>query len=754
MISGSNRPVRIVRRFRADCILFALLCIAFTSAADLYNGIYPGRQWHDLDRTRSITLNPAFAATETFPALSSAFSTSQMGLFYLMNAQLVLPLSPRAYGSHTMGIAYTGLHAGSLETSSWDNRYVSYDKAGKQTYSEQYGTLSYAFMPIGKLALGISGNVVRKTNFGQPLVDGSVDAGVNWTIENGSIGRHQLHATFFNPGKLSRLTGAEFTSDIGVGWNGEGTLWGVHLSAGVEALLHGNKKTSSEMLLRRTSARVGANLLRKMTCFVQGGRDYLGISATIDLDSTLMSLPANLRKVSGAYQVLFTREQIKPSNTLYLSMEINKNRNVLFGDLYEVYQKAMMAFSEEKYGDAWAMLEIIQSEDPDFFKIWDVRYTAALCLEKMNLYDESTRQYLSLKEDCLRQNAWNESSFVGKADAGLLRNMVKTTDSVAVIRQFEQLLESQAADSVKLHACYVIGQYYVVRNDSARAIAVLGRIHPNHPDFAFARYTMGICQFTGNDTSGNTVRHFKAAIEAANSTPAELELRSRAAYALACYYYERNRFADAQHYVEMIPDSSTVYYQGLSVVAWSLLKNRQWSRCRVVAQEMQKSFNVEMQAEGTLLEGYALISDGECPQTRELCLAKALDAADRAVKLTSHFDMYTQTDPLLLRQQNDSLVKVQWKYLAEYKKQVLQGADHAALFRKIDGMRPVVRFCHYRNEVNKINLDIHEHYRLSEKQLAAMKENIDYFAAKVKMLYEREVVRNSVRPGTVVRRSR
>jgi len=752
-----NDNVDIKAMFKVYRYYMALLIIVFSAvsvyaANGLSNEISLNTQWHDLDAATAMSVNPSFPARIDWPTFSTALSSTQMGLYYLVNAQMVLPLSSRAYNSHTVGIAYTGLNAGSVRESHWKSDVVVIDEEpGKSAYTEHYGSMVYAFMPFDVVAVGVTVNVARQSNFGNPVTDGSLDAGMSFALGSPAVGKHVFGLSLRNPACLSRYDIPVFTPDACVSWHFERRYAYVDIKGGFEANYRSFRGETYGSPHRDASARIGAAVNNALSCYVQGGRSHFGIALHVNLDSSTAKIPQFLRRASGACQILFTEEQMRPTSTLYFAGEVKRNRNEVSGDVWNIYLKAMAAMSAEKWVDAYALFALVEKEEPAFIKIDQVRLHSAWCLEKMYLPARSIAQYKKVKS-CFSYNSNEQvSEVLGGASLGLLRMYAKVNDSAAFEHEVAILSQAPVDDSIRQHALYITGMWAMEKGDTLGAIVLFAQVRPGHPVFPFAQYSKGVCHVVTNDAEHLTEKSFKEAAESEVYGAAAEEIRYRACYALGCLYYEKNRYADAQRYIERIPATSSIYYEGLSVVCWSLMKSRQWNRCRLSAQKMQESYSAEVQAEGFLLEGYALLCDTLCPQSKELCLQHALQVADKASRLLPLLDVHAATDERQLVRENDSLARETWNLLERFHNELAEGKEHPYLFKCIDGIRSPANYCQYRTDVNLLNLDFARHYHHGSQRLAAMKDDINYFSAKVKMLYERERARREMKSDLSVR---
>ena len=743
-ISEQARRAGFIAR-RMMLVVVATIRLA-AGGSGLSNEILLSKQWHDLDASTSIAVNPSFASRIDWPTFSTAISATQMGLFALVNAQVVIPLSPFVYESHTIGFGYTGLNAGTLRKSSWQGANVVMENdAAAEGYTEHYGSVVYSFMPLRFLAIGTSFNIARQSNFGNPVTDGSVDFGTSVSLQSAFFGSHVLGVSLINPASLSRYETPVFTPDFCVSWHFEKRFDVVDIRGGFEANYRSFRGENFGTPRRDATARVGAAVNDAVSCYLQGGRRYLGIALLVNLDSTVAGVPRFMRRMTGACQILFTEEQMRPTSTLYFSGEVNRNRNTVSGDAYDIYLRAVAAFTAEKWVDAYALFSLLDKEVPEFPKIDEVRLYRATCLERMFLYDRSIDLYKLVRTRFRYGSSDDAQRILGAADLGLLRLYAKCSDTTGFRKMLEFLRYSPVDDSLRQHAWYIAGQFALDHGDTVGGLDYFARVKQDHPDFPFAQYAKGVCHVVTNDADRLIEKCFKEAAEFNSGDEAAKEISYRACYALGCFYYERNRFADAQRYIERIPEESGVYYDGLSVVTWALLKSRQWNRCRISAKRMQESNSPDIRSEGYLLEGYSLMCDTARTQPRLLCLAHALETADEAARLLPSIDTYAGADVRKLEYENDSLAGAEWALLEKYHAMLDDGAEHASLFKCIDGIRAPARYCQYRTDINLFNIDIADHYRNNRARIAMLREDVNYFAAKVKMLYEREKFYNSGR---------
>jgi len=675
-------------------ISVTLLLIASTYAGHgLSNEVFINKQWRDLETPRSVLVNPSFAAYCNWITISSALSMTQLNRFYLASLQGIIPLTPLAYRSHTVGFGYIGYTSGKFDRTVWERNRISREEDCNK-YSEHYGTISYSMQPFPSLAVGSNINLSYQNNFGNPIIDGAFDLGASYVIDNVNLGKHVFGICFQNPAAISRYERPVFSPDIGVSWGFEKIIKSIIFNGGLELnyrSFYGEHFGSSR---KDVTGRFGAKVNKLLQIYIQGGREYLGFSVNFNFDTTSKMLPEKVQSASTAMQVLFTKAQFAPANTIYLAAELGKNRNVISGDANEIYIKARQKLSDKCYLEAYALFSLLEKEYSRFIKIDEVRMLSAYCLEKMYLYDKSIKKYNQTKELYTYKTSENESNVIGAANLGLLRIYRQTADSQTVISQFRLLKESKALDSLKAHGWYELGQYHFYNEKWIDAATAFGNIKPNHYDYPFAQHSIVMCDEMDNfkDIESDTLkyarskarRHLKEVIEFKAVSESQKKIQERAKYLLGCAYYENNEFENAHKQLEKIPYTSEYYHDGLNIIGWALFKSKNWEKSREAAEVMQNSDKLEVRADGYILEAYSLLLDNSEKQSNEKKLERAKECTDRALGLLPKIEENLTVNIKKIRSEIDSLTIEELKLIEDYKNKLESGMERQFLFKTIE----------------------------------------------------------------------
>lgn len=675
-------------------IIVALLFIADAYAGHgLSNEAFITKQWRDLETPRSVLVNPSFAAYCNWITLSSALSMTQLNRFYLAGLQGIIPITPLAYRSHTVGFGYIGYTSGKFDRTVWEGNRICREENGNK-YNEHYGTVSYSMQPFPSLAVGSNINFSYQNNFGSPVIDGAFDLGTSYVIDNVNLGKHVFGICFQNPAAISRYERPVFTSDIGVSWGFEKMIKTVAFNGGLEfnyRSFYGEHFGSSR---KDVTGRLGAKINKLLQIYIQGGREYLGFSVNFNFDTTSKMLPEKVQSTSTAMQVLFTKAQFAPANTIYLAAELGKNRNVIRGDANEIYMRARQKLADKCYFEAYALFSLFEKEYSRFIKIDEVRMLSAYCLEKMFQHDKCIEKYNQTKELYTYKTSENESNVIGAANLGLLRVYRQTADSQTVVSQFRLLQESKALDTLKAHGWYELGQFYINNEKWIDAATAFEKIKPNHYDYPFAQHSIVMCDEMDNlkgiesDTlkyaRSKARRHLKEVIEFNAVSESQKKMQERAKYLLGCAYYENNEFENAHKQLRMIPDTSEYYHDGLNIIGWALFKSKNWGKSREAAEVMQNSDKPEVRADGYILEAYSLLLDNSVKQSNEKRLERAKECTDKALGLLPKIEKSLTIDIQKIRSEIDSLTIEESKLIEDYKNKLESGMERQFLFKTIE----------------------------------------------------------------------
>jgi len=544
------------------CALVATLASLSTSGG-LSDEIMVNYQWRDLETTTSLSINPSFPGYTERPTFSAAMASTQWGSFMLANSQLTIPLTSTMKWSQTLGIGLTGVSTGNIEKTNWVRAKIV-RASDDISYSEAYGTIGYALRPINALSVGINLNVARQSNYGTPVIDGSFDVGASYRYENARIGNHLFGISLLNPAGISRFEKPVYTPDIGASWSvvSQPISDIITLRGGINAnyrSIFGDNFGSSR---RDLTARIGVTIRNMMTCYLQAGKYFVGLSAKVDLDTTWKPLGsqfsyneneksgrlAQFHKASAGYQLLKTEKQFRPTNTLYLSTEFGKSRDE--GDnCFEMFRNAQKQYEMCNFWEAYCFYSIIERDCPYFPKIDEVRMRSAVCLEKLEQNRMASKKYEDVKNLYFNNSASNDAFVIGGAELGLYRLVLKDNDSAKAAEQYDKLVKSSAADTLKTVGRYLNGMEKMRNENRLAALGAFESItDKNHPVYPFAEYAKGVC-FARNDELTSATDAFNAVVlleknqhkKYSGCAEAEAlnEIINKARYALGVRNYEQ-----------------------------------------------------------------------------------------------------------------------------------------------------------------------------------------------------------------------
>jgi tetratricopeptide (TPR) repeat protein len=234
-------------------------------------------------------------------------------------------------------------------------------------------------------------------------------------------------------------------------------------------------------------------------------------------------------------------------------------------------------------------------------------------------------------------------------------------------------------------------------------------------------------------------KSFKSAIAFPAETPAQHEIVFRARYALGCFYYAKNRFADAQRYLQQIPPFSEIYYDAIVVIGWALFKSRLWGVCREVAEELRKSYNADIRAEGYLLEAYCVFGDTIAIPSRRERLSAVLAITTKARELLPELNAYR----LLETDGEQNAIFEQQRQLAHYIGEFNESLDttekRAEQFKRINELKKPFKNISDNMTTGYYAISIAQHYQAIDDRLATIIDDIEYLHNKMRILVERPI---------------
>jgi len=268
-----------------------------------------------------------------------------------------------------------------------------------------------------------------------------------------------------------------------------------------------------------------------------------------------------------------------------------------------LYTQALELCFKGKYYNAYRIFSQIAAEYPGFFRKDMVNYYQGACLEGMDMRQSAVVAFKRTKEK------HEFSAAVPMAALGLMRVFYRNGDFAAVQSQFEELNALGAPDSVKYHACYIMGQTNMRRGDYREARRFFTMIPANHPDYVFGRHAAAVASAMTENYQG-AIEDLELAIQIKPGNKAQEEAVNRSYVFLGFLYYEdlsaEGALAMAVTALRKVPKNSYYYQDALVGLGWTGLKARQWGDCFSAGEELAKiATDPVLQSEGNLLQAYA-----------------------------------------------------------------------------------------------------------------------------------------------------
>jgi hypothetical protein len=230
-----------------------------------------------------------------------------------------------------------------------------------------------------------------------------------------------------------------------------------------------------------------------------------------------------------------------------------------------------------------------------------VFYYRGSCLEELDMRERSVATYEKVEATFPR------SSAISLADLGIMRIAYRKDDRREVENRFKAITSSQASDSIKFHAYYLMGETSMRSGDLIKADGLFNMIPETHPEYIFAQHSKGVCAIINLDME-NAALFFENCLQAQAKTPAQKEAYNRSCLLLGFLFYEQNSLSKAVTALRMVPSGSYYYEDALLGLGWCALKARQWDDCvnngGLLAQVSGKPV---LKYEGILVKSYGYI---------------------------------------------------------------------------------------------------------------------------------------------------
>jgi len=612
-------------------------------------------RWRYLMTSTSTLSNPAFLADEENLAVRTATGLIMNNAFQLFEADVAYPLPYMYDQRHAVGVSYAGEYSGEADRYSFDamNNPV---KTGTMDYNINSFTLGYgaglvAVPFLKNCNAGVNINFIHQTNFGQPLYDGSIDAGFSivsdssWKIGEHRIGKHRMGISWMNIAGISRYATPLYTPYLRVSWLSGYPLGPImNLSGGIEfteknlSLGLGKKNTMKAYRETDLAFRLGLSGIRDVfSVYALFGSGYWGAALQLAVKEK------NFPKVHAGYQTLITENQLRPTYTFYVGADIKSREQLYPVGLYltRLYNEALELYSGKNYWDAYLKFIELLTRFPNFvMNKGQVQYYASSCLENLGMRQKAIERYREALTLCEQNRECAKGHFAEKALTGMLRIYYRLgwfTEAKNIHAELRR--KHDLPDSLLWESDYYLGEVYFQENNYDSAGVILSKVNLKSPLCIYARYTKAVIEYrtecpTAGDTSKICSKGKNRSIELLNDVIGDSaamgdreksEIEARAHLMLARLNFENTDYKEAvNHLGRIIYDnnrSGKVILKSrsgeeiLECLAWSALKSNQWSICGKTAHKLREvSEDTICICQAALIEAFALNKQNKCTE--------------------------------------------------------------------------------------------------------------------------------------------
>ncbi len=589
-------------------------------------------RWREHLAEYSPAANPAYLATEDYIGVRVAFAPVLQGEFLLGELGVTVPLG--LYQS--VGVTVLGEDDGDVDAGVIDPYTGELVRTGETITNQNLLVMfTYAVNPWRKLSLGVNVNVAYQTNFGHSLAGLGLDVGAAYCLLRHPVyGNHTVGFFLQNliPPSMSD-EGLSFNTDAvgnytgGVKLSWIGTFLEDRVSGGIDLYLKdlfwnsgeftdfNSAVKTAEAIEWSLAARAGVWLFHILEVRAQLGFgddvvDYWGIAGGVNIPSVNAG-----RDLQMLYQYnLKTEGDAASTHTIYIRADLGRHREEQYAKNLakrmsiapnELYNQAMALFEQGMYWDAYFVFSQIVMLYPDFFKNDRVSYFRGRCLQMLDMREESRKLY----EYTIRE--FERSNIVPFAEMGMVEYCYKEGKYEEQLNHYLKLNRADTPDSVRHHGDYLMGEALLQQDRVRDALAVFDKVPPTHPEYVFARHSGAIACFLLQDYAAGRER-LEDAVNVVAKTPAQTEMVQRSFVMLGYMFYELQSLAEAISVLRRVPSTSAYYAEALLGQAWTALRARQWSDCRVAAQTLNKtSSDPALQEEANLLVAYTHMLQSE-----------------------------------------------------------------------------------------------------------------------------------------------
>jgi tetratricopeptide (TPR) repeat protein len=666
--------------------------------------------------------------------------SSTLGEFFMSEAGFSIPIG--LYQS--AGFTWLTKGASPIDSVGWNGEMPQLTNI---SYREQQNlfVLSYAINPWNRLTVGANLDIIHRYLWDAQYFGVGFDLGATYRLIRHPIwGYHLIGLSTQNLYNIILDSEDELSRNVKFSWNG--SFVENRIEAALEynlrdllpddsAFTAWNEATQSFIgteteLEWSVTGRLGGWILQIFKLywlygFDMEGIDYWGLSIGVNVPSVNIG-----RDMMFAYQYLSVVEGIAASHSYYMKVDIGKHREEVYArkmarhvnvEPNDLYERAMRFYYKGNYWDAFYIYNKILVEYPDFFKNDWVTYYAGSCQEELDMRQSARQRYDNTLD------SYGRSTVRHFASLGKIRIVYRNEEYTQVSRLYTTYMQSEAFDSLKHHATYIMGQTYMAQGEYGKAIQLFDDIPDAHPDYAFAQHSLGVSHIHRGDNE-KAVDAFRNCLGAVTPTKKAEEIVNRSRLMLGYMLYEgmtteENAIAKAVTLLRQVPATSIYYQDALLGLGWLAMKARQWVDCENAGQQLQQisSFRT-VKAEGALLQGYALMRLGESNRTVEI-LDKALKEIRKYSKPTPEEKEKKRVAYLVVRNN--------YQNLAGTMNNFADTRQSSTILQRIDSLHTQQK--EIRDEISEYYdfFDSFDRERLFARNLETIMEDMEYLLATV-----------------------
>lgn len=604
MVKTKNYKKSVIKRKFRFRVLISLVVCLMNGIPVSGNGL-PGEYlinqiWRDAYSSHSLMTNTAFQSYIQYMSVYLTHAMTVSAEYQTSEATVLLPLGKM----HTFGASYTGSGASIDEGTAFDgNGDIVF--TGKASDRNNVGILAYAINPVKGLSIGVNAQYIYNKTFSTKFKGYGGDFSLAYRFsEHEKLGHHTIGVSTHN---LILQGEADYASAVSLSW------YATFLKNMIESQFDFSardilaKKSEFDAASDKSfdmdfSYKLGVRLFNAVKVTGHVGMKYFGFSGGVQIPTS-----DDMRDISLLYQMAVPYGGAYPAHSFMAGAEFGQPRketvekglrrkaSLIPSDLYN---KAMMLYSEGKYWDAYWVFSKILVEYPDFIKNAWVSVYSGRCLEMLDIRVASSTQY---QKSAIK---YSKSKSVHYANSGMMNIFYRNDDFKNVENMHSELVKAGVPDSLRNHAHYLLGETYIKLKEYDKAIEMLSKVQDNHVDYLFARHSMAVAEIL-KENYEKALLYLKDCLSKNSKTPQEEEMVYRTFLFTGYIFYEEKEYANALASLSMIPKKSLFYEDALLGMGWISLRAQQYEDCLGYSRDLQGLTKwVVNFGEGALLEGY------------------------------------------------------------------------------------------------------------------------------------------------------